>query len=59
MFGLIVLLVRLMILMVVLSVWLVWAMIALPLMLIASATGNQRSARQWERSMRWGLHRML
>ena len=34
-------------------VWLCWAMVALPIALIASATGNERSSRQWMRSMRW------
>lgn len=44
---------RLMWLMVKLSIWLVWAMIALTVSLIALATGNERTARKWQRSMRW------
>jgi hypothetical protein len=52
-FSLIFVLVRLMFLMVVLAIWCMWLMIALPVMLIALATGNDRTARQWQRSMRW------
>lgn len=53
MFSLLYLMIKLMIATVVLSLWLMWALIALPVMLIASATGNQRSARSWQRSLRW------
>jgi hypothetical protein len=45
--------IRLMWLTLVLTVWLMWAAIALPIVLIASATGNHRAARQWQRSLRW------
>lgn len=30
-----------------------WAVIALPVALIASLTGHDRTARQWMRSMHW------
>jgi hypothetical protein len=36
-----------------LTAWLAWAMIALIVVLIALATGNDRTARQWQRSLRW------
>jgi hypothetical protein len=35
------------------SLWLMVAMIALPAALIASATGNDRAARKWQRSLHW------
>ena len=35
------------------AAWLMWAIIALPVVLIASASGNDRTARQWKRSLRW------
>jgi hypothetical protein len=35
------------------SVWLMWAMVVLPIALVASLTGNDRVARQWQRSLRW------
>jgi hypothetical protein len=44
-------------LMVVGSLWLCWAVVAVPASIVASARGNQRSAREWQRSLRWG--RML
>jgi hypothetical protein len=46
-------LIKLIWLMLVLGVWLMRVAIALPIMLIASATGNHRAARQWQRSLRW------
>jgi hypothetical protein len=39
--------------MMMLSIWLMMAMIVIPAAVIASATGNQRAARQWQRSLRW------
>jgi hypothetical protein len=57
MFGLIYLFckisIRLFIWSVLLSAWLMLAMIALPTALIASATGHDYAARQWQRSLRW------
>jgi hypothetical protein len=52
-FSLIYLFIKLMWLMFVLMFWLTWVLIALPVVVIASATGHQRAARQWQRSMRW------
>lgn len=46
-------LIKLMIKLMVLSVWVCWAMLALTAILIASATGHQRAANQWARSLRW------
>lgn len=45
--------IKLMIKLMALSVWVCWAMLALTAMLIASATGHQRAANQWARSLRW------
>jgi hypothetical protein len=60
--SLIVLFIRLSVKMIVLAVcatiWLVWVIVALPMMLVASARGNDQSARQWERSMRWRFGRI-
>ena len=53
MFALVFLFIRLMCLMLVLCLWLTWAMIALPVMLILSATGNHAASRTWQRSLRW------
>jgi hypothetical protein len=36
-----------------LSVWLTVAMIVLPVAVVASATGHERTARQWQRSLKW------
>jgi hypothetical protein len=35
------------------EVWLMWAVVALTASAIASAMGNQRAARDWQRSMNW------
>lgn len=35
------------------EVWLCWAVVALLVILIASATGHKRAASQWARSLRW------
>ena len=53
MFALVFLFIRLMWLMLVLCLWLTWAIIAVPVMLILSATGNHAAARSWQRSLRW------
>lgn len=45
--------IKLCIWMTLLSLWLMLAMIAVPAALIASATGNERAAKQWQRSLRW------
>lgn len=45
--------VKLCVLMVVLEFWIMWAMIALPVAVIASATGHQATSRQWMRSLNW------
>lgn len=45
--------IKLFILLVMMEAWLLWAMIAFPVALIASARGNDRVARQWQRSLRW------
>jgi hypothetical protein len=45
--------IKLCVLLVMLEVWLLWAIVALPVALIASATGHDRTARQWQRSLRW------
>jgi hypothetical protein len=52
-FGLIIWMFRLTVMMLVLCVWLMWAMIALPVIIIASATGNHATSRSWQRSLRW------
>jgi hypothetical protein len=61
--SLILLLIRLSIKLVVFAVcaiiWVLWALIALVMMLIAVARGNQHSARQWERSLRWRFGRII
>ena len=56
MIGLATMLIRLMIAICVLSLWLCWALIALPMVLIMSATGNPRAAKSLERSLRWHRH---
>jgi hypothetical protein len=53
MFALVMLFIRTIWLMLVLGAWLVWALIALTVMLIASATGNHATARRLQRSLRW------
>ena len=35
------------------ELWLCWAIVAMPVALIASLTGNNHVARQWQRSMNW------
>jgi hypothetical protein len=52
-FYLIVMFVRLTVWFFMLSLWLIWAIVALPIALIASITGNDRAAHQWMRSLRW------
>jgi hypothetical protein len=39
--------------MMLLSTWLMLAMIVIPVVLIASATGHERVAKEWWRSLRW------
>ena len=53
MFGLIYLLIRLMFMMLVLCAWLVVAAAVLPIMIVTSLTGNYRTARQLQSSLRW------
>jgi hypothetical protein len=57
MVGLVVLMIRLTIKLTILSayfaVWAMIVMIALPMSIVASARGNERSAREWQHAMRW------
>jgi hypothetical protein len=46
---------RLMWLTAVLAFWCAWLVIALPVMLMALATGNDHVAKQWQRSLLWRL----
>lgn len=53
MFSLVRLSVKLMVWSVMAGLWLMWAMLALPVALVASVSGNDRLARLWMRSLRW------
>lgn len=45
--------VKLMVWVVLMELWLMWALVAVTAFAIASATGNNRAARSWQRSMNW------
>jgi hypothetical protein len=45
--------VKLCIWLVLVELWLLWALVALIASAIASAAGNERAAREWQRSMNW------
>ena len=46
--------VKLVLWMLLIELWLCWVLVAVTASAIASATGHQRAARQWQRSMNWG-----